>query len=165
MRLTRAAACRSFAGCLLALTLAAPALAQRPATVLDLAAQQKNLSTFVSAVHTAGLDDMLRGPGPLTIYAPTDDAFAKMPAADRTALLGDPSRLRTMILDLVVKDNVVMRDGDTQVSSGSIGTAGGKELTFALDGERTTVSGAHLVRSDLKADNGCVHEIDTVLVH
>jgi uncharacterized surface protein with fasciclin (FAS1) repeats len=76
MRLTRLAACRSLVGCLFALSLAAPALAQpRPATVLELAAQQKNLTTFVQAVHTAGLDDMLKGAGPITGCAPCSSAI------------------------------------------------------------------------------------------
>jgi len=164
MRLTRAAARRSFAGCLLAISLAAPALAQRPATVLDLATQQKDLSTFVAAVHTAGLDDMLRGPGPITIYAPTNDAFARLPSGDRDALLSNPDRARAMILALVVKEQIVMKDGDTVVTSGSVGSAGGRDVTFGIDpnDRTTTVNGAHLVRSDLRADNGCLDELDRV---
>ena len=164
MRLTRAAACRSFAGCLLTVALAAPALAQRPATVLELAAQQKNLTTFVAAVHTAGLDDILRGAGPVTVYAPTDDAFARIPAADRTALLADPVRLRTILLGHVVKDMVKMRDGDSVISSGSVTNAAGREIGFAVDGDRTTVGGAHLLQTDLQAGNGCVNTIDKVLL-
>ena len=164
MRLTRAAACRSLAGCLLALSLTAPALAQRPATVLDLAAQQKNLTTFVAAVHTAGLDDTLRAAGPLTVYAPTDEAFASMPAADRAALFASPDRLRAVLLGHVVKDLVKMRDGDSTITSGAVTTAAGRELGFGLDGDRTTVAGAHVVRMDLQADNGCVNTIDKVLL-
>ena len=166
MRLTRAAACRSFAGCLLAVSLAAPALAlaQRPATVLELAAQQKNLSTFVAAVHTAGLDDALRGAGPVTVYAPTDEAFARIPAADRAALLADPARLRTILLGHLVKDMVKMRDGDSAITSGSVTNAAGRELGFAVDHDRTTVGGAHLIDADLRADNGCVNTIDRVLL-
>jgi uncharacterized surface protein with fasciclin (FAS1) repeats len=164
MRLTRAAACRSLGGCLIVLSLAAPALAQRPATVLDLAAQQKNLTTFVAAVHTAGLDDTLRGTGPVTVYAPTNEAFARLPAAERSALLADPARLRTILLGHVVKDMVTMRDGDNAITSGSVTNAAGRELGFALDGERTTVGGAHLIQADLRADNGCVNTIDRVLL-
>jgi uncharacterized surface protein with fasciclin (FAS1) repeats len=164
MRLTRAAACRSIAGCLLALSLGSPALAQ-PATVLDLAAQQKNLTTFVAAVHTAGLDDTLKAAGPYTIYAPTDDAFAKLPAAQRTALLADPARLKAVILGHVVKDRVMMHDGDTWVSSGSVSSVAGRDIAFALDGnDRSTVGGAGLVRWDLRADNGSLNTIDKVLL-
>jgi uncharacterized surface protein with fasciclin (FAS1) repeats len=166
MRLTRAAACRSLAGCLLALSLTAPALAQRPATVLDLAAQQKNLTTFVAAVHTAGLDDMLKAAGPITIYAPTDEAFAKMPAADRTALLGSPERLKAVLLGHVVKDMVKMHDGDSgYITSGSVPSAAGRDLVFGTDDrDQTTVGGARLVQADLRADNGCVNTIDKVLL-
>lgn len=165
MRLTRAAACRSLVGCALALTLTAPALAQpRAATVLDLAAQQKNLTTFVAAVHTAGLDDALRAAGPITVYAPTDEAFAKMPAADRSALLGSPDRLKALIMTSMVKDLVKMHDGDSSVTSGYVPSAAGANINFGLDGERITVNGAHVVQADLRADNGCITTLDKVVL-
>jgi uncharacterized surface protein with fasciclin (FAS1) repeats len=166
MRLTRAAACRSLVGCLVALSLTSPVLAQpRPATVLELAAQQKNLTTFVAAVHTAGLDDTLKSAGPYTIYAPSDEAFAKLSAADRAALLGSPERLRAVLLGHVVKDMVKMRDGETSVTSGGIATVGGRELAFAVDDhDRQLVAGAHLVAWDMQAGNGCVNVIDKVLL-
>jgi uncharacterized surface protein with fasciclin (FAS1) repeats len=165
MRLTRAAAFRSLAGCLLALSLTGPALAQpRPATVLDLAAQQKNLTTFVAAVHAAGLDDTLKAAGPITVYAPTDEAFAKLPAADRDALMHDPARLKALLLGSVVNDMILMRDGDSTITSGSVPTAGGRSLEFGVDGDRATVGGAHVVTSDLKAGNGCITTIDKVLL-
>ena len=165
MRLTRAAAFRSFAGCLLALSLAAPALAQpRPATVLELASQQKNLNTFVAAVHTAGLDALLKAAGPITIYAPTDEAFAKLPAPQREALMNDPARLKALLLGHVVNDLIKMRDGDSAITSGSVPSAGGGTLAFGIDGERTTVGGAHVVSADLRADNGCITTVDKVLL-
>ncbi len=163
MRLTRAAACRSLVGCALALSLTAPALAQpRAATVLDLAAQQKNLTTFVAAVHTAGLDDMLRAAGPITVYAPTDQAFAKLPDAERAALLASPERLKALIMGSITNNLVVMHDGDSWVTSGSIASAAGKDIVFGLDGDRTTVGGAHVVQTDLRADNGCITTLDKV---
>jgi uncharacterized surface protein with fasciclin (FAS1) repeats len=165
MHLTRAAAFRSFAGCLLALSLTGPALAQpRPATVLELAVQQKNLTTFVAAVHAAGLDDTLRAAGPITVYAPTDEAFAKLPAADRDALMHDPARLKALLLGHVVNDMIKMRDGDSNITSGSVASAGGGTLLFAMDNDRTTVGGAHIVSYDLRADNGCITTIDKVLL-
>jgi uncharacterized surface protein with fasciclin (FAS1) repeats len=165
MRLTRAAACRTLVGCALALSLTAPALAQpRAATVLGLASQQKNLTTFVAAVHTAGLDDALRAAGPITVYAPTDQAFAKMPDAERSALLASPERLKAMITASMTNNLVVMHDGDSWVTSGSIPSAGGREIVFGVDGERTTVGGAHVVQSDLRADNGCITTLDKVLL-
>ena len=165
MRLTRAAAFRSFAGCLLALSLTGPALAQpRAATVLELASQQKNLNTFVAAVHAAGLDDTLKAAGPMTVYAPTDEAFAKLPAAQREALMNDPVRLKALLLGHVVNDMIRMRDGDSTITSGSVASAGGGTLLFGLDGERTTVGGAHVISYDLQAGNGCITTIDKVLL-
>jgi uncharacterized surface protein with fasciclin (FAS1) repeats len=146
--------------------MSSPVLAQpRPATVLELAAQQKNLTTFVAAVHTAGLDDTLKEAGPYTVYAPSDEAFAKMPAADRAALLASPDRLRALLLGHVVKDMVKMRDGESSISSGAVSTLGGRDLAFALDDhDRQLVAGAHLVAWDLRADNGCVNIVDKVLL-
>ena len=166
MRLTRLAACRSLVGCLFTLALAAPALAQPgPATVLELAAQQKNLTTFVQAVHTAGLDDMLRGAGPITVYAPSDEAFAKLPAAERASLLASPDRLRALLLGHLVNERVMMHDGENWVTSGSIANAAGRELAFGMDDhDRQTVAGAHLVAIDLRAANGCLDVIDRVLI-
>jgi uncharacterized surface protein with fasciclin (FAS1) repeats len=165
MRLTRAAAFRSLAGCLLALSLTGPALAQpRAATVLELAAQQKNLTTFVAAVHAAGLDDTLKAAGPLTVYAPTDEAFAKLPAADRDALMHDPARLKALLLRHVVNDTITMRDGDSMITSGSVPSAAGGTLTFGTDQDRMTVGGAHVISADLRAGNGSITTIDKVLL-
>jgi uncharacterized surface protein with fasciclin (FAS1) repeats len=165
MRLTRVAACRSVVGCLLALTLTAPALARsHPATVLELAAQQKNLTTFVAAVHTAGLDDMLRGSGPLTVYAPTDEAFARLPAGQRDALLADPVRLKAMLMGLVVNDKVLVHDGDATTTGGAVRTVGGQQVAFGGDEQRPTFGGARIVAADLQADNGYVTTIDKVLM-
>ena len=164
MRLTRAAACRSLVGCVLALTLTAPALAQQPRTVLDLAAQQKNLSTFVAAVHTAGLDDILKAAGPITVYAPTDAAFAKLSDAERSALLSDPARLKALITGSIINQLVVMHDGDAWVTSGSIASVGGRDIVFGTDGERSTVGGAHVVQTDLRAENGSITTVDKVLL-
>jgi uncharacterized surface protein with fasciclin (FAS1) repeats len=165
MRLTRAAAFRSFAGCLLALGLAGPALAQpRAATVLELAAQQKNLTTFVAAVHAAGLDDALKAAGPMTVYAPTDEAFAKMPAADRDALMKNPTRLKALLLGHVVSDMIKMHDGDSTITSGSVPSVAGNQLVFGTDQDRATVGGAHVITADLMANNGSITTIDKVLL-
>jgi 23S rRNA (adenine2503-C2)-methyltransferase len=165
MRLSRAAACRSVASCLLALTFSAATVAAAPPpTVFDLAAQQKNLITFVAAVKTAGLEQTLRGAGPVTVFAPTDEAFGKMPAAERASLLGSPDRLKALILGLVVNESVVMKDGDTLVNSGWIATAGGGKLAFGSGDGRQMVGTSHVVNTDLRAANGSITTIDQVLL-
>lgn len=164
MRLTRVTACRSLVGCFLALTLTGPALARPPMTVLDLAAQQKNLSTFVAAVHTAGLDDMLRGAGPLTVYAPTNDAFEKLSSAERDALLSDPARLKALLLGLTVNDLILVHNGDSTMTGGSVATAGGRELSFGGDMDHPMIGAAHVVAADMRAANGAITTIDKVLL-
>ena len=161
MRLTRAAACRSLVGCVLALMLTVPAAAH-PATLIALASQQKDLTTFVAAIHKAGLDDTFAGAGPYTIFAPTDEAFARMPATDRDALLASPERLKALILGHTVKDLITMRDGESTISSGSVKSVGGREIQFGMRGDAQTVDGAQVVRADLRADNGSLTKIDKV---
>lgn len=168
MRLSRAAACRSIAGCLLALTLSggplAASAAAPPASLLDLAAQQKDLTTFVAAVKTAGLESRLNGAGPMVVFAPTDAAFAKLPAGDRASLLADPARLKEVILGHIALDSVVMVDGDTTVTNGWVASAGSSKLVFGMDGGRQTVNSGHVLRTDLRAGNGTLNEIDRVLL-
>jgi uncharacterized surface protein with fasciclin (FAS1) repeats len=164
MRLTLASARCAIAGCLFVLTLAASAsAATRPQSVLELAAQQKDLSTFVAAVHTAGLDGTLSAAGPMTVFAPTNDAFAKMPDADRAALLASPDRLKALILGLTIDDLILMNDGDESVANGAIASAAGPNVTFALDGGGgQTVDGVHVVRTDLRAANGSITTLAAV---
>jgi uncharacterized surface protein with fasciclin (FAS1) repeats len=165
MRLSRAAACRSIAGCLLALTLGAPFVAAAsPATILDVAAQQKDLTTFVAAVKTAGLESALRAAGPMTVFAPTDAAFAKMPAADRDALLADAGKLKSVLLGMVANEAFLMRDGDTFVTSGWVASASGGKLMFGGTDKEQTVGQARIVRSDLRAGNGSLTTIDRVIL-
>ena len=165
MRLSRAAACRSLAGCFLALTLSTAAIAAAPpATVLEAAAQQKDLTTFVAAVKAAGLEATLNGAGPLAVFAPTDEAFARMPAAERAALMADPAKLKAVLLGHVINEEMKMHDGDTAVTSGWINSAGGGKLTFGSDGDRQTVNAAHVMRTDLRARNGTLNTIDRVLL-
>ena len=115
-------------------------------------------------MHAAGLDDTLKAAGPLTIYAPTDEAFAAMPAADRAALMANPERLRSVLLGHVVKDMIKMRDGDAAITSGTVSSAAGRDIVFAVDDrDRTMVGKAHLIRADMRADNGAVNTIDKVL--
>jgi uncharacterized surface protein with fasciclin (FAS1) repeats len=78
--------------------------------------------------------------------------------------MSDPARLKALLLGHVVNDMIKMRDGDSTITSGSVPSAAGGTLSFGVDGERTTVGGAHVISSDLRADNGCITTIDKVLL-
>ena len=121
------------------------------------------LSTLVAAVTAAGLGDTLNGPGPFTIFAPTNDAFAKIDKATLTKLLADPKGDLTKILTFHVVPGKM--DIASLVKAGSAKTVNGAELKFAADGESLKVNGASsVICGNVKVGNGVVHIIDTVLL-
>jgi uncharacterized surface protein with fasciclin (FAS1) repeats len=118
------------------------------------------LSTLVSAVVEAGLVDTLNSEGPFTIFAPTNDAFAKIPAADLQAVLADKDLLTSILTyHVVAGQSLSAADLGT---AGTLATVNGGVLTFGADG--TTVNGVDIVCSDVTVGNGTVHIIDSVLM-
>jgi uncharacterized surface protein with fasciclin (FAS1) repeats len=166
MRLTRATALRSLAAAGLAAVVCSPALAQSPppATIVDLAAQDKNLSIFSAALHTTGLDEALRSQGPYTVFAPTDDAFAKMSPADRGALTNDPARMRLMLLGHIANGVTLIHPTAGAVARGSVPTDDGGTLSFGGTPDRPTVGGAGVVKADMRAGNGVLTTLDRVVL-
>jgi len=121
------------------------------------------LSTLVDAVKAADLVDTLNGPGPFTIFAPTNDAFAKIPAADLNAVLADKALL-TKILTLHVVAGDQLSSADLLVK-GKVTTVEGQEITFTKDGDTVMVNGQAAVGcADVQVANATVHIIDSVLM-
>ena len=171
MRISRAAALRSLAAAALTLGVglaAVPAFAAKPvpATVLELAAQQKNLTTFVAAVKAAGLESELAGAGPLTVFAPTDEAFKKLPAGKLEALMAPAGHdeLRALLLNHIVRDAVKIRDGGAAATSGALDCAGGAKLALGGTEDRPTIGGAGYGAIDMQARNGLLNTVDRVLL-
>ncbi|MFN2459788.1 MAG: fasciclin domain-containing protein [Candidatus Velthaea sp.] len=163
MRLFRAAAWRLIAAALAGIALTGTAFAATPASVFDVASAQKDLTTFVSAVKTAGLTGMLSGPGDFTVFAPTDAAFAKMPAADRDALMRDPAKLKALILDRVVSERITINTPDGNLRDGSFASVGGAMILAHTDkNDRLMIGDAHVVKTDMSAKNGVLTTIDGV---
>jgi uncharacterized surface protein with fasciclin (FAS1) repeats len=144
---------------LLAATLAASALAAQAKDIVDTAVAAGSFKTLVTAVQAAGLVDTLKGKGPFTVFAPTDEAFAKIPKADLDALLKDKAKLTAVLTYHVVAGKVMAKD----VKAGKVKTVQGSELTLATAGG-VTVDGAKVVKADIEADNGVIHVVDTVLI-
>lgn len=128
--------------------------------IVDTAVAAGSFSTLVTAVQAAGLVDVLKGDGPFTVFAPTDDAFAALPAGTVEALLADIDAL-TAILTYHVVPGMVM-SGD--LSDGMMAeTVNGASVTIGtMNG--VTVDGANVVSADIKASNGVIHVIDAVIL-
>lgn len=130
------------------------------ADIVDTAVSAGSFKTLVAAVQAAGLVDTLKGPGPFTVFAPTDEAFAKIPKAQLDALLKDKAALTKVLTHHVVAGKVMAAD----VKAGSVPTVEGSPLTVAIAGGKVNVDKAHVVKTDIVADNGVIHVIDMVLM-
>jgi uncharacterized surface protein with fasciclin (FAS1) repeats len=129
------------------------------ADIVDTAVKAGNFKTLVAAVQAAGLVDTLKGKGPFTVFAPTDEAFAKIPKADLDALLKDKAALTKVLTYHVVSGSVMSKD----VKAGKVKSVQGGEITVTTDGG-VKVDAAKVVAVDVKASNGVIHAIDTVIM-
>lgn len=129
--------------------------------IVDTAAAAGSFTTLVTAVKAAGLADTLKGDGPFTVFAPTDDAFAKLPAGTLEALLQDKAKL-TALLTYHVVPGKVMAAEVVQLTSAK--TANGKPLPIRATHGAVMVDNARVVKTDIEASNGVIHVIDTVVV-
>jgi len=127
--------------------------------IVDTAVSAGSFKTLAAALTTAGLVDTLKGKGPFTVFAPTDDAFAKIPKADLDALLKDKAKLTSVLTYHVVAGKVMAAD----VKAGKVKTVQGSELTISTSGG-VKVDNANVVKTDITADNGVIHVIDTVVI-
>ena len=135
------------------------ALSAQAKDIVDTAVAAGNFKTLATALQAAGLVDTLKGPGPFTVFAPTDAAFAKVPKADLDALLKDKAKLTAVLTYPVVPGKVMAKD----VKAGKVKTVQGSELTIATMGG-VTVDGAKVTATDIAADNGVIHVIDSVVM-
>ena len=129
------------------------------ADIVDTAVAAGSFKTLAAALQAAGLVDTLKGKGPFTVFAPTDDAFAKVPKADLDALLKDKAKLTAVLTYHVVAGKVMAAD----VKAGKVKTVQGSELTVATAGG-VMVDSAKVIKTDIVADNGVIHVIDSVIV-
>jgi uncharacterized surface protein with fasciclin (FAS1) repeats len=134
------------------------------ADIVDTAASAGNFSTLVSAIEAAGLAETLQGEGPFTVFAPTDEAFAKLPAGTVENLLKPENKDQlTAILTYHVLPSEVM-SSDIQGQATTAETVQGGELEIDASGSAVMVEGATVTQADIDADNGVIHAIDTVLM-
>jgi uncharacterized surface protein with fasciclin (FAS1) repeats len=146
---------KSFAIALLSLA----ALSAQAKDIVDTAVDAGKFKTLATALTAAGLIDTLKGAGPFTVFAPTDEAFAKIPKSQLDALLADKAKLTAVLTYHVVPGKVMAKD----VKAGKVKTVQGSELTLGTTGG-VTVDGAKVVQADIEASNGVIHVIDSVVL-
>lgn len=128
--------------------------------IVDTAVAAGQFNTLATALKVAGLVDTLKGPGPFTVFAPTDAAFAKIPKADLDALLKDKAKLTAVLTYHVVPGRVMAKD----VKPGSVKTVQGSALTVKTEGGKVMVDNATVTQTDITASNGVIHVIDRVVL-
>jgi len=129
--------------------------------IVDVAIAAGSFQTLVAAVQAAGLVDVLRGAGPFTVFAPTDDAFAKLPAGTVEGLLANPQALAAILTYHVVPGRVT---AEQVVGITSATTVQGGALRVSVMNGTVHINDATVVAADVAASNGVIHVIDTVLL-
>jgi uncharacterized surface protein with fasciclin (FAS1) repeats len=127
--------------------------------IVDTAVAAGSFKTLATALGAAGLVDTLKGKGPFTVFAPNDAAFAKIPKADLDALLKDKAKLTAVLTYHVVPGKVMAAD----VKPGKVKTVQGSDLTITTS-NGVMVNNAKVIKTDIVADNGVIHVIDTVVM-
>ncbi len=130
------------------------------ADIVDTAVAAGNFTTLVTAVQAAGLVETLKSDGPFTVFAPTDEAFAKIPAADLEALLADKEALTRVLTYHVVPGRLMAAD---VVKVSSAKTVEGESVTIDTR-MGVKVDNAEVIQTDIVASNGVIHVIDTVII-
>lgn len=128
--------------------------------IVEIAAAADQFKTLVTAVKAAGLVETLQGPGPFTVFAPTDEAFAKLPEGTVEGLLKDLPKLKSVLTFHVVPGKVMAKD---VAGVKSAKTVQGGELRVDAD-HGVKINNATVTKADIEASNGVIHVIDTVLV-
>ena len=133
------------------------------ADIVDVAAENGSFNTLVAAVKAAGLVDTLKGEGPFTVFAPTDDAFAKLPdgTVDMLLMPENKDKLVSVLTYHVVPGKVMAAD---VVKLDKATTVQGQDVMIKTIGDKVMVNDANVIATDVKAKNGVIHVIDTVIM-
>lgn len=148
---------------LLSFSLTATAGSMDKKDIVDTAVAAGNFKTLAAALKAAGLIDTLKGPGPFTVFAPTDEAFAKLPAGTVDDLLKPENhdKLVAILTYHVVAGKVMAKD---VVKLHEAKTVNGKDVKIMAAGGKVMVDNANVVKTDIACSNGVIHVIDSVLL-
>jgi uncharacterized surface protein with fasciclin (FAS1) repeats len=128
--------------------------------IVQTAVDAGSFTTLATLLTEAGLVETLKGDGPFTVFAPTDEAFAKVPAETLEALKADKAMLAKVLTYHVVAGKVMAAD----IKPGDVATVEGQNITLAVDGASVKVNDATVTAADIDTTNGVIHVIDTVLL-
>ena len=145
----------------LALSIGASAAQAPTKDIVDTAVSAGSFKTLAAALKAADLITTLKGAGPFTVFAPTDEAFAKLPPGTLDALLKDPAKLKSILLYHVVSGKVMAADVVKLKSAKSVQ---GASMAINVTGGKVMVDKANVVKTDIVATNGVIHVIDHVLL-
>lgn len=146
------------------IALSAPRSAQaQTSDIVETAVAAGSFKTLAKLLTDAGLIETLKGPGPFTVFAPTDEAFAKVPAATLAALGKDKAALKNVLLYHVVAGKVMAADV-VKMNGKSAKTVEGQDAKIMVMGDKVMVNNANVVKTDIVAKNGVIHVIDAVLL-
>jgi len=129
-------------------------------TIVDVAVAAGSFKTLVTAIKAAGLAETLAGKGPFTVFAPTDDAFAKLPKGTVEGLLKDTAKLTAILTYHVVPGKLMAADVQKAASLKSVQ---GQAIRVAVN-HGVRVDDASVIKTDIVADNGVIHVIDSVIL-
>lgn len=132
-------------------------------TAFDAASSNADLSSFASSADKAGLKDQLKQPGPYTIFAPTNAAFAALPQDQMTALQADPAKLKALLQFHIVQGKYTMQDLHNLADGTQLPTLSGSPVTITKQGSSVLVNGVQVGESDIPASNGVIHPLGQVL--
>jgi uncharacterized surface protein with fasciclin (FAS1) repeats len=157
---------KKWIGILVGATLFSGVLAQTaPGTIVEVAAGNKSFSTLVAAVKAAGLVETLSGKGPFTVFAPTDEAFAKLPKGTVEDLLKPENKAKlTSILTYHVVAGKVMAADAIKLDGKMAATVNKQEIAIKVKDGKVMINDATVIIADVAASNGVIHAIDTVLL-
>ena len=144
---------------------AVPALAGEKKDIVDTAAGAESFKTLVAAVKAAGLVDTLKGEGPFTVMAPTDEAFAKLPEGTVEGLLKPENKDKLVaILKYHVIPARAMAADVVELDGQPVKTAEGDAAKITVKGDTVTIDNARVIKADIECTNGVIHVIDTVIL-
>lgn len=149
-----------FSATVSAIVLSFSVSATQATDLIDTAVSAGTFKTFLITVKAAGMTDALKNQGPFTIFAPSDEAFAKLPSGTMASLMKDKVKLAQLLSHHIVPGKILV----AEVKPGPIKTIQGDVVTLTSDNGKITINGANVTESDLLADNGVIQVIDSVML-